>query len=158
MVKAGIYGIIRTHLLIFSPTTGAEQLWSTMAPVGGVIIWMGVITMTVGMVLALLESNLKRLLAYSTISQIGYIILGVGTATYLGLDGAIGLVGSVYHFLNHALFKSLLFLMAGAIYFKTGELDMRRLGAARYILKQANSICEGSEPCGGRCPWSFYSV
>jgi formate hydrogenlyase subunit 3/multisubunit Na+/H+ antiporter MnhD subunit len=128
MVKAGVYGIIRTLLLIFSPTESAEHLWHLMTPVGSVMIWIGVVTMTLGMVLALLQTNIKRLLAYSTISQIGYIIFGIGIAVYLGFEGAIGLAGAVYHFLNHALYKSLLFLMAGAIYFKTHELDMRRLG------------------------------
>jgi NADH:ubiquinone oxidoreductase subunit 5 (subunit L)/multisubunit Na+/H+ antiporter MnhA subunit len=92
------------------------------------MIWIGIITMTLGMVLALLQTNLKRLLAYSTISQIGYIIFGIGIAAYLGFEGAVGMAGAVYHFLNHALYKSLLFLMAGAIYYRTHELDMRRLG------------------------------
>ncbi|MFV2040961.1 MAG: complex I subunit 5 family protein, partial [Candidatus Hydrothermarchaeales archaeon] len=128
MVKAGIYGIIRTLLLVFSPTESAEHLWNLMTPVGSVMIWIGVITMFLGMVLALLQSNLKRLLAYSTISQIGYIIFGIGIAVYLGFEGAIGLAGATYHFLNHALYKSLLFLMAGAIYYKTHELDMHKLG------------------------------
>jgi formate hydrogenlyase subunit 3/multisubunit Na+/H+ antiporter MnhD subunit len=128
MVKAGVYGIIRTLLLVFSPTESAEHLWHLMEPVGGVMIWIGVITMTLGMVLALLQSNLKRLLAYSTISQIGYIIFGIGIAVYLGFEGAIGLAGAAYHFLNHALYKSLLFLMAGAVYYKTHELDMHKLG------------------------------
>jgi formate hydrogenlyase subunit 3/multisubunit Na+/H+ antiporter MnhD subunit len=128
MVKAGVYGIIRTLLLIFSPTENAEQLWHLMTPIGSVMIWIGVITMTLGMVLALLQTNIKRLLAYSTISQIGYIIFGIGIAVYLGFEGAVGLAGAVYHFLNHALYKSLLFLMAGAIYFRTHELDMRQLG------------------------------
>jgi formate hydrogenlyase subunit 3/multisubunit Na+/H+ antiporter MnhD subunit len=128
MVKAGIYGIIRTLLFTFSPTEAAEHLWHLMTPVGGLMIWIGIITMTLGMVLALLQTNLKRLLAYSTISQIGYIIFGIGIAAYLGFEGAVGMAGAVYHFLNHALYKSLLFLMAGAIYYRTHELDMRRLG------------------------------
>jgi len=128
MVKAGIYGIIRTLLLVFSPTESAERLWHVMAPTGGVMIWIGIITMFTGMVLALLQTNIKRLLAYSTISQIGYIVFGIGIASFLGFEGALGLAGAVYHFLNHALYKSLLFLMAGAIYYRTHELDMRRFG------------------------------
>ncbi len=113
MVKAGIYGIIRTLLITFAPVEGAEGLWPIMGPAGSVMIWIGVITMFIGMVLALLQSNLKRLLAYSTISQIGYIVFGIGIAVYLGFEGALGLAGATYHFLNHALYKSLLFLMAG---------------------------------------------
>ncbi len=128
MVKAGIYGIIRTLLLVFSPVEGAETLWPIMAPAGQAMIWIGVITMFIGMVLALLQSNLKRLLAYSTISQIGYILFGIGIAAYLGFEGALGLAGAAYHFINHALYKSLLFFVAGAVYFRTNELDMRKLG------------------------------
>jgi formate hydrogenlyase subunit 3/multisubunit Na+/H+ antiporter MnhD subunit len=87
MVKAGIYGIIRTLLLVFSPAENAHELWHIMAPVGNLMIWIGIITMLLGMVLALLQTNIKRLLAYSTISQIGYIIFGIGIAVYMGFEG-----------------------------------------------------------------------
>ena len=127
MVKAGIYGIIRTLLLIFSPTKD-HALWGLTTPLGYAMIWIGVYTMFMGMVLALLQDNLKRLLAYSTVSQIGYIIFGIGISLYMGFEGAAGLAGALYHVVNHALFKSTLFLVAGAIVYSTHELDMNKLG------------------------------
>jgi NADH:ubiquinone oxidoreductase subunit 5 (subunit L)/multisubunit Na+/H+ antiporter MnhA subunit len=84
--------------------------------------------MAIGVFLAIQQSNIKNLLAYSSISQIGYILLGVGVALYLGDLGAMGFTGAIYHIINHALFKSLLFMVAGVIYFYTGELDMYKLG------------------------------
>jgi formate hydrogenlyase subunit 3/multisubunit Na+/H+ antiporter MnhD subunit len=121
MVKVGIYGIMRT-LLLFSPfsTTGAT--------IGRCLLWIGLITMLVGWVLALMQDHIKRLLAYSTISQIGYIVVGIGCMGLLGAGGALGMAGALYHVLNHAIYKSALFMIAGAIIYKTGETNMSRLG------------------------------
>jgi len=134
MVKAGIYGMLRTVNMIFTPAEvihGAVEhaaTWSIPANIGYWVIWIAIITMFMGWVLALLQDNIKRLLAYSTISQIGYIVMGIGCAAYLGYDGAMGITGTLYHVANHALYKSCLFLCAGAIYFSTGELSMKKLG------------------------------
>jgi formate hydrogenlyase subunit 3/multisubunit Na+/H+ antiporter MnhD subunit len=121
MVKVGIYGIIRT-LLLFSPfsTTGAA--------IGHCLLWIGLITMLVGWVLALTQDHIKRLLAYSTISQIGYIVVGIGCMGLLSTEGAMGMAGALYHVLNHAIYKSALFMIAGAIIYVTGEPLMSRLG------------------------------
>ncbi|MDI6859707.1 MAG: proton-conducting transporter membrane subunit, partial [Methanocellales archaeon] len=144
MIKAGAYGIFRTVNLIFTPAEVGEvvshaiahspavveqiPIWSISANVGYAVIWIGVITMFMGVILALLQENSKRMLAYHSISQMGYIVLGVGCAAYLGYEGAIGLAGGLYHVINHALFKALLFLTVGAVYFRTGELNMYKLG------------------------------
>ncbi|MFY9114081.1 MAG: proton-conducting transporter membrane subunit, partial [Dethiobacteria bacterium] len=95
---------------------------------GQVMIWIGIVTMFFGAVSAMLQDNIKRMLACSSISQMGYIIMGVGAAAYIGYNGAMGLAGSSFHILNHALFKSALFLVAGVIVYALGELDMRELG------------------------------
>ena len=68
------------------------------------------------------------MLAYHSVSQMGYIIVGIGVALYLGYNGAMGYTGAIYHIINHALFKSLLFMVAGVIYYHTKELDMYKLG------------------------------
>ncbi|MFO7951834.1 MAG: proton-conducting transporter membrane subunit [Bacillota bacterium] len=137
MIKTGAYGIIRTISLIYTPeasTTGTDIItWATslqteVAEWGYLIIWIGIITMFLGFFLALLQNNIKKLLACSSISQIGYIIMGAGVGAYLGYEGAMGIAGATYHVFNHAFFKSTLFLAAGSIAFLTGELDMRRLG------------------------------
>ncbi|MBM4235340.1 MAG: proton-conducting membrane transporter [Firmicutes bacterium] len=144
MIKTGAYGIIRTLSLIYAPEQGsaahstaadvAGALWAQLAGSGYVIIWFGIVTMFFGVCMALIQDNIKKMLACSSISQIGYIIMGAGVAAYLGYEGAMGLAGSAYHILNHAFFKSTLFLAAGAIAYLTGELDMTKLGGLRHKL------------------------
>lgn len=138
MIKTGAYGIIRTVNMLFTPQADRFQLvqmadqfaalWTDLARIGQVMIWIGIVTMFFGAVSAMLQDNIKRMLACSSISQMGYIIMGVGAAAYIGYNGAMGLAGSSFHILNHALFKSALFLVAGVIVYALGELDMRELG------------------------------
>ena len=133
MIKVGAFGILRTVIAFFFPSEidfaqFGNVLWEPAQNLGFYIIWLALITMAIGVFLAIQQSNIKNLLAYSSISQIGYILLGVGVALYLGDLGAMGFTGAIYHIINHALFKSLLFMVAGVIYFYTGELDMYKLG------------------------------
>lgn len=133
MIKIGAYGILRVTTSFFFPLSSEikdykDILWSASKNLGAGIIWLGIITMALGVFMALQQSNIKKMLAYHSVSQMGYIIMGVGVAVYLGYKGAMGFSGSVYHIINHALFKSLLFMVAGVIYLKTHELDMYKLG------------------------------
>lgn len=86
---------------------------------------LGILSMSVGVLLALYQWDYKRLLAYHSISQVGYIILGMGLGTYLGI------LGGLFHLLNHAVFKSLLFLTSGAIVYATGTRDLLKMGGLR---------------------------
>ncbi len=137
MIKAGAYGILRTVNTLFAPLAeqGAEAVvhethasWTMLTTLGYSLIWVGVITMFFGVVNALMSPNCKRMLAYHSVSQMGFIVMGLGVAAYLGKDGAMGLAGGLYHIINHALFKSALFLSIGAVYLRTRELDMYKLG------------------------------
>ena len=148
MIKAGAYGFLRLigtfHSvtpahgklgLIASHSEGVEQaahqvpvFMHNLHNLGWVILWLGILTMVVGMVLALVQDNVKRLLAYSSISQMGYILMGLGVGALMGEEGTMGLAGGIYHIVNHSLFKSLLFLGVGAVYFRTHRLEMSRLG------------------------------
>jgi multicomponent Na+:H+ antiporter subunit D len=113
LIKAiGIYVLARLIYNVF----GADD------DILRVLQWLGVISMVVGGLLATGQSDIKRLFAYSSISQVGYIVLGLGLGTPLGV------VGALYHLVNHALFKSLLFLNAGTVEFTTGSRDLERLG------------------------------
>ena len=98
--------------------------------------WLGALSMVIGGVLAAGQSDIKRLFAYSSIGQVGYIALGLGLATPLGV------VGALYHLVNHAVFKSLLFLNAGAVEHATGTRDLARLGglARRLPVTGATSL------------------
>ncbi len=104
MIKMALYALART-LTLFYPD------WPTLAVFA---VALGVFTMIAGIVLALSQDDLKRLFAYSSVSQVGYVLAGVGLGTYLGVFGGL------FHLLNHALFKSLLFMCAGALIHATG--------------------------------------
>lgn len=138
MIKAGAYGIIRTVAVIFRPpilteaaehvSAATEALWESTSLLGYGIIWLGIMTMLVAAIMALQQTNAKRLLAYSSVSQMGYIVMGIGAGAFLASEGSLGLGGAVFHILNHAMFKSTFFLVIGAVYFMTHELDMNKLG------------------------------
>lgn len=128
MIKTGAYGIIRVFNLLFTPRDGHSNLWKVTEQFGFTIIWIGMLTMFTAAVLALAQKHAKRVLAYSSVSQMGYILMGVGAAAYLGYEGAMGFAGLSYHILNHAFFKAGMFLMVGAIYLRTHSLDYSKLG------------------------------
>lgn len=111
----GIYAICRVFFTIF--THNATFL--------NVIMILGVVSIITGGLLALGQKDIKRMLAYSSISQVGYIMLG------LGLNTGLGIVGALFHLFNHSLFKSLLFLNAGALEYATGTRDLDQLGGLK---------------------------
>ncbi|NLI93938.1 MAG: hydrogenase 4 subunit B [Peptococcaceae bacterium] len=124
MLKTAIYGIVR--LMIDLLGTGPSW-W------GAVIIVLGVISALVGVVSALMEHDLKRLLAYHSVENIGIILMGVGTSMVfyswsMPVPAAIALAAGLFHVLNHAIFKSLLFLCTGSVYYATHTKDIEQLG------------------------------
>jgi multicomponent Na+:H+ antiporter subunit D len=114
MVNLGILAIARIALQIYGPDGGGA--------VFGVLLTIGAISALVGSVLALAQDDLKRVLAYDTISQMGVLAVGLATNTSLGV------AGMVYHLIDHALFKALLFLCAGAVIHMTGRTDLSEMG------------------------------
>ncbi|TFH41293.1 MAG: hypothetical protein E4G96_05810 [Chrysiogenales bacterium] len=133
MIKTGVYGIIRTFFWMAPHGEGVHvdgALW------GAVIASFGAVTLFIGTVQSMKQSDAKRLLAYSSIGQVGYIILGAGAGLYMlhgtgdsaKLFAAVAIIGAVYHILNHAIFKGLLFLVSGSVLYATGTKDLNRLG------------------------------
>lgn len=123
VMKVGLFGILSLSLL-----GGQPPLWWGVA-----LLVLGCITAFVGGLYALMEHNIQRLLAYHTLENIGIILLGLGAGiTGLALHqpalAALGLTGGLYHLFNHSLFKSTLFLGAGALWFGTGFRDIEKLG------------------------------
>jgi len=146
MIKVGAYGILRVATSYFFPSnedlaSNLPSAWQTSQTIGAAVIWIGIITMAIGVFLALQQSHIKRMLAYHSISQMGYILMGIGVALYLGYKGAMGYSGALYHIINHALFKSLLFMVAGVVYFHTRESDMYKLGGLWRKLPLTASVC-----------------
>ncbi len=109
MTKVGAYAVIRFMFGVFTPDFVINTTQMTH-----ILAWAAALAIIVGSVLAIAQSDIKRMLAYSSISQIGYILLGVGLANMIGMEGGL------LHLLNHALMKCALFLVAGAIFYKTG--------------------------------------
>jgi multicomponent Na+:H+ antiporter subunit D len=114
---------------IITKTTGVYTLIRLVVSVIGLsdtlqalLLIVGTASMLIGALAALGQSDFKRMLAYSSISQVGYIILGLGAGTTLGLAGAI------FHLFNHAVFKSCLFVNAAAVEQESGTRDMNRMG------------------------------
>jgi hydrogenase-4 component B len=124
MIKTAIYGIIRFIIFLL----GANSVWW-----GVLILILAVITCLVGVIYALMDGDIKRLLAYSSVENIGIILLGVGLAMLLlamkmPYLAVFSLIAGLYHLINHAIFKGLLFLGAGSIYKATGTRDIEKLG------------------------------
>lgn len=124
MLKTAIYGLLRI----------------TFDFLGGEIWWWGVLALTLGLMTALfgvmfaaVQTDMKRLLAYSSIENIGILLVGIGLAILFHANGkeslaALALTATLYHALNHAFFKSLLFLGTGSVLHATGERNLSRLG------------------------------
>lgn len=114
--KIGAYVIIRLLFFIFGVSTVSKIL-----PVTQIISWLAAIGIVYGSVLAMAQKELKRMLAYSSIAQVGYIGLGIGLANPMGL------IGAVLHVMNHALMKACLFLVAGNFRIKLGHSNIKKL-------------------------------
>ena len=110
---SGIYALIRLVSSVFGPSN---------ASVNNILMVVGTVSILVGALAALGQNDFKKMLAYSSISQVGYIILGLGCGTTLGI------VGAVFHLFNHSIFKTLLFVNSAAVEQRTGTTDMNRMG------------------------------
>jgi proton-translocating NADH-quinone oxidoreductase chain N len=109
---SGIYALIRLTTSVFANNES----------VNNILLLAGVISILVGAFAAIGQSDFKKMLAYSSISQVGYIVLGLGCGTNLGI------VGAVFHLFNHSIFKSLLFVNSAAVEQQSGTTDMNKLG------------------------------
>ena len=124
MLKTAVYGIVR---VAFDLQRDLPWWW------GAVILVLGLVSAVLGVLYALMQHDLKRLLAYHSVENIGIILIGVGLSMIFRSSGlpllaALALTAALYHTLNHALFKGLLFMGAGAVLQSTGERDMERMG------------------------------
>lgn len=148
VIKMGIYGLMRVTALLAAP----PAWW------GWVLLALGSISGMLGVIWALAQHDLKRLLAFHSVENIGIILLGLG-AGVLGVAyghpvmATLGFAGAALHTLNHALFKSLLFLGAGSVAHATGTRDIDRLGGlARMMPRTAVTFLVGSVAIVGLPP------
>ncbi|MCX5716337.1 MAG: proton-conducting transporter membrane subunit, partial [Candidatus Omnitrophica bacterium] len=124
MIKIALYGMIRFFITLLGP---GPAWW------GALILTLGAISCLVGVIYALMDHDLKKLLAYHSVENIGIILLGIGTAMFFAGRGAaavaaLAMCAGLYHLINHALFKGLLFLCSGSVLKATGVRDMEKMG------------------------------
>ena len=124
MIKTGVYGVFRVFVEFLAPEH--REVW------GGVIAVLGATSIFVGTLTALLQDDSKRVLSFHSIGQVGYMLLGIGTGIFfLNSSPAIAmvaLIAGLYHVVNHACFKSLLFLNAATAEYATGTRDLNKVG------------------------------
>ena len=147
LTKCGIFGILILTAQVFVH----NLTWGT------VILTLGVITMVVGAVLAVFSVNLKRTLACSSVSQIGFILVGVGMQCFLGEENALAVRGTFLHMVNHSLIKLLLFNVAGVVYMNLHALDLNIVkGFGRKKPFLMFSFLMGALGIGGIPLWNGY--
>jgi hydrogenase-4 component B len=130
MTKVAIYGFIR---IVFD-LLGPPAIWWSM-----VVLLLGAASAVLGVLYAILQTDLKKVLACSTIENVGIIFIGLGLALAFKSSGmeavaAVALTAALFHAFNHALFKSLLFLGAGAVLHATGLRDLERMGGVIHVM------------------------
>ncbi|NLW16289.1 MAG: NADH dehydrogenase [Firmicutes bacterium] len=127
LIKTGAYGILQVASLTAAPAT-----------FGLILLVIALITMGLGVVMALLQHDAKRMLAYHSVSQMGYILLGI--ALWAFEHNALGLGGAVFHMINHAVFKSALFLICGSAMLAANTTDIYRLGWLHQVFGLATPL------------------
>jgi multicomponent Na+:H+ antiporter subunit D len=144
MVNLGIVAVARVTFQLFTPGAAPGLL--------GLLMALGLLSAVGGAFFAVLQDDLKRLLAYDTISQMGVLLIGLATGR------AEGVAGATYHLINHALFKSLLFLCAGSIVHMTGSSKLSEMGAlARRMPGIAVAFVVGAGAIAGLPPLNGYA-
>ena len=140
MTKVAIYGFVR---IVFD-LLGAPAFWWGIAP-----LTLGAVTAGLGILFATIQSDLKKLLAYSTIENIGVVFIALGLALAfkangMALPAALAFTAALFHAFNHSLFKSVLFFGAGAVQTATGERDIERLGGLIHAMPRTAFILLGA--------------
>jgi multicomponent Na+:H+ antiporter subunit D len=133
--QASLYGLFRVVFTLYNVTLN----YVTM---GWIIIILGVISMFIGVTMAIPQKDIKRLMSYHAVSQTGYMLLGVGVAlavlgdeNMMNAFGMTAMEGGLFHIINHAMYKGLLFLTAGAIFYQAGTRNLNKLGGLGHSMK-----------------------
>ena len=133
--QASLYVLFRVIFSLYNITL------NTLA-VGWIIIILGLLSMFIGVTMAIIQNDIKRLIAYNAISQTGYVFLGVGVGlavlanpVALSTYGITAMEGGIFHLINGAMYEGLLFLTAGALFFRTGTRDLDEMGGLAHSMK-----------------------
>ena len=121
-ISAMLSGVLIKSLGVYTLCRVFYNIIGINSSLSLILMVLGTLSMVIGVFLAIGQWDFKRLLAYHSISQIGYVILGIGLGTPLGM------IGGLFHLFNHSVFKSLLFLNSGAVEYATGTRDLQKMG------------------------------
>jgi multicomponent Na+:H+ antiporter subunit D len=146
-ISAMLSGILIKALGIYALTRVVFNIFGISVSLGWLLVVLGILSMVAGAFLAIGQWDFKRLLAYSSISQIGYVILGIGVGgTIIAKEGnlawaSLAILGGLFHLLNHAVYKSLLFLTSGSVEMSTGTRKLREMGGLAEKLPFTRTTC-----------------
>jgi multicomponent Na+:H+ antiporter subunit D len=139
------------------------NIFGVSLPVAWILTTLGIVSMIIGAFLALGQWDLKRLLAYSSISQLGYVVLGIGLGGLIISRGgsptwaSLALLGGLFHLINHSVYKSLLFLTSGSIEMSTGTRQLQQMGGLAGKLPFTRATCTvASASIAGVPPFSGF--
>lgn len=146
-ISAMLSGVLIKSLGVYALARIVFNVFGVSLEVGWLLIALGILSMVIGAFLAIGQWDIKRLMAYSSISQIGYVVLGIGLGAMLLARGAnpawasLAILGGLFHMVNHAFYKSLLFLTSGSIEMATGTRQMNEMGGLAQRLPFTRATC-----------------
>ncbi len=146
-ISAMLSGILIKTLGVYALARVVFNIFGVSVSVGWLLIALGILSMVIGVFLAVGQWDLKRLLAYHSISQMGYVVLGLGIGALILARGgelkwaALAILGGLFHMVNHAVFKSLLFLTSGSVEMATGTRQLKQLGGLAERMPFTRATC-----------------
>jgi multicomponent Na+:H+ antiporter subunit D len=146
-ISAMLSGVLIKTLGVYALARVVFNLFGVSLSVGWLLIVLGILSMVAGAFLAIGQWDLKRLMAYSSISQIGYVVLGIGLGALILAKGdslawaSLAIFGGLFHLANHAVYKSLLFLTSGSVEMATGTRQLKQMGGLAGKLPFTRAAC-----------------
>ncbi|MGD8787445.1 MAG: proton-conducting transporter membrane subunit [Phycisphaerales bacterium] len=146
-ISAMLSGVLIKALGVYALCRVIFNIFGVSITIGWTLIALGVLSMVVGVFLAVGQWDLKRLLAYHSISQMGYVVMGIGLGALILAQGgsvawaSLAILGGLFHLVNHAVFKSLLFLTSGSVEMATGTRQLKQLGGLSETMPATRTVC-----------------
>jgi multicomponent Na+:H+ antiporter subunit D len=146
-ISAMLSGVLIKTLGVYALARVVFNIFGVSLSVGWLLIVLGILSMVAGAFLAIGQWDIKRLMAYSSISQIGYVVLGIGLGALLLAEGnslvwaSLAIFGGLFHLVNHAVYKSLLFLTSGSVEMATGTRELKQMGGLAGKLPFTRAAC-----------------
>jgi len=162
-ISAMLSGVLIKALGIYALTRIVFNVFGITIPIGWLLVALGILSMVAGAFLAIGQWDIKRLMAYSSISQVGYVILGLGLGGLIIARGenvawaSLAILGGLFHLANHAVYKSLLFLTSGSVEMSTGTRQMKQMGGLAQKMPVTRATCTvASASIAGIPPFSGF--